>query len=288
MEAAAQTFEQERPRLMGLAYRMLGRWSEAQDVVQDAALRWLAQTRQDIRNHKGFLTTLVTRLAIDRLRREKARRETYPGPWLPEPVVTPLEGADDQSALAQDLSVAMLLLFERLAPEERAAFILREALGAPYAEIAQTLEKSEGAVRQIVSRARERIKRPRSNAISDPQRHHELIARVALAVQAGDKAGLTVLLAPDAVLLTDGGGRRSAALRPIEGAPAIVSLLFGLRGFAEPPRSVQVITLNGAPAALTRNAQGEDSVIQFTLEAGLISTIYISRNPEKLRHLNIA
>lgn len=283
--ADAAAFEHERRRLTGLAYRMLGRWSEAEDVVQDAAIRFLAADSASIRSVPAFLTTLTMRLAIDRLRREKARRETYPGPWLPEPVETPLEDSIGGDAIAQDLSMALLLLFERLSPEERAAFILREALKTPYDEIAAALNKSEPAVRQIVSRARARIHTPRRRTHAGDADQMAMIARLSEAVASGDKTRVAAVLAPNAVLLSDGGGLRPAALRPIEGVQEIVDLLFGLKGFTEPPRALRIAALNGAPAVLVINAREEETVLQFDLEGGLVSAIYISRNPEKMRHL---
>jgi RNA polymerase sigma-70 factor (ECF subfamily) len=268
-----------RPRLIRLAYRMLGSVSEAEDVVQDAYLRLTAQTPPP-RTPAAWLTTVTTRLAIDRLRRVKARRETYPGPWLPEPIVTA-----DEDAPEGDLSMGFLLMLERLSPEERAAFTLREAFGAPYAEIAAMLDKSEAAVRQIVSRARNRLQDgSRARPIAG-SRHLEALHAFVASVAAGDADKVKSLLAADVQFVSDGGGRRSAALRIVQGREEVATLIHFLTGRDRIVRQIAPLTLNGAAGLLAIDEAGDPIAIQIAVSDAGIAAIYSWRNPEKLRHL---
>jgi RNA polymerase sigma-70 factor (ECF subfamily) len=268
----------ERPRLLRLAYRMLGSVSAAEDVVQDAYLR-LSVQRPPPRSPAAWLTTVTTRLSIDTLRRIKARRETYPGPWLPDPVAT--DDADE----AGDLSVGYLLMLERLSPEERAAFTLREAFGAPYADIAAMFDKSEAAVRQIVSRARSKMEAQPAAPKAPPQRHLESLNAFVAAVVSGDIETVKAVLAADVRLITDGGGRRSAALRIVEGRAETASLMHFLAGRGGPPRDVRFLSLNGAPGLLVTDDQGDHFAVQIAVSAHGIDAVYVFRNPEKLGHL---
>jgi RNA polymerase sigma-70 factor (ECF subfamily) len=209
-------FESERPRLTSIAYRMLGRWTEAEDIVQDAFLRWQVADHAALQSPQAWLTTVVTRLSIDRIRRNRASREVYVGPWLPEPVLTPEGGERTDTGietLASDLSLGLLHVLERLGPEERAAFILREAFDASYADIAATLGKSEQAVRQVISRARTRVREARPRFESRPEVHQRLLTQFMSAVAAGSAEQLTSIFRSDVQLVSDGGGKRPAALR---------------------------------------------------------------------------
>lgn len=270
--------QKERHRLTRLAYRMLGGWADAEDVVQDAMMRLSAQ-RPPPRNPPGWLTTVTTRLAIDRLRRTKARRETYPGPWLPDPIATTPE--ED----GPELSVGFLLLLERLSPEERAAFTLREAFGTPYSEIAASLEKSEPAVRQLISRARDRIRQDRAPKPATTARHAELMQAFLTSVLAGDTEAIKAALRADVVLLTDGGGRRSAALRPITGRDEVARLIHFLAGKGTAMQDARVIPLNGASAVFFLNQHGDPVTLQIEASEDGIAAIFTMRNPEKLGHL---
>ena len=267
----------ERPRLLRLAYRMLGSVSEAEDVVQDAFLRLTAQSPQP-RSPAAWLTTVTSRLAIDRLRRIKARRETYPGPWLPEP----LQAEEDERA--GDLSMGFLLLLERLSPEERAAFTLREAFGTPYAEIAPVLDKSEPAVRQLVSRAREKVRRDRPEAGATSARHSRLLDAFVAAVASGDIEAVKRLLSADVRFVTDGGGRKSAALRVIHGRDEAASLMHFLSGRGG-VQTLRALQLNGATGLFVVDLKGDPFTIQIETDGQTLSEVYVMRNPEKLKHL---
>lgn len=269
----------ERPRLIRLAYRMLGSVSEAEDVVQDAYLRLTAQPSAP-RSPAAWLTTVTTRLAIDRLRRIKARRETYPGPWLPDPIITTED--DDPGG---DLSIGYLLMLERMSPEERAAFTLRVAFGTPYAEVAAMLEKSEAAVRQLVSRARDRIQRRPPTSRRSPDAHNALLAAFVAAVAAGDLDAVKAVLAADVRLVTDGGGRRSAALRVVQGRDAAASLMHFLAGRDRRVSDLRVLALNGAPGIFAIDIAGDPLAIMIEHDAAAIVAVYVVRHPDKLAHL---
>lgn len=268
----------ERPRLIRLAYRMLGSVSDAEDVVQDAFLRLTAQ-RPPPRTPEAWLTTVTTRLSIDRLRRIKARRETYPGPWLPDPIAT------DETDEPGDLSMGFLLMLERLSPEERAAFTLREGFGTPYSEIATMLDKTETAIRQIVSRARERVRRDHPHRPAAPGRHSELMQAFLTSVLSGDTEAIKSVLAEDVVMLTDGGGRRSAALRPITGRNQVAHLIHFLGGKRAGVRAARMISLNGSIAYWFVDGEGDPVTVQIETDGREICAIYTVRNPEKLGHL---
>jgi RNA polymerase sigma-70 factor (ECF subfamily) len=268
----------ERQRLARLAYRMLGGWADAEDTAQDALMRLSAQ-RPPPRNPHGWLTTVTTRIAIDKLRKAKARRETYPGPWLPDPIVT------GEPESGPDLSVGMMLMLERLTPEERAAFTLREAFGAPYSEIAAALEKSEPAIRQLVSRARDKVRSERPVQRASPARHAELMQAFLTSVLAGDTDAIKSALRADVVLLTDGGGRRSAALRPIYGRDAVAGLIHFLGSKRGAVRTANMLRLNGALAFFFVDGEGDPVTVQIDAGDDGIAAIYTVRNPEKLGHL---
>ncbi len=287
----ASVFETERKRLTGVAYRMLGRWSEAEDAVQDAYLRWQAADHGAVEKPAAWLTTVVVRLCLDRMRRAKAAREVYVGPWLPEPVLT-MEGGErreDQSmdSFADDLSLGLMVVLERLGPEERAAFILREAFDSSYAEIAASLGKNEAAVRQLVSRARERVRAERPRFRAEPEKHQRLLGEFLTAVAANDTSRLVAMMRSDVRFISDGGGKAPAALRVVNSPEEVAKLIMHLAGAKGGPRDMKFVTLNGVPSIWFLDGKGFESVVQFAIEDELVQAIYIVRNPDKLAHLKL-
>lgn len=293
LDTSAATFESERKRLTMLAYRMLGRWSEAEDAVQDGYLRWQAADQAAIRVPGAWLTTTVVRLCLDRMRKAKASREVYVGPWLPEPVLTP-EGGEREMApapesFAADLSMGLMLVLERLGPEERAAFILREAFDSSYAEIATALGKNEAAVRQIVSRARERVKGARKRYDPPPGAHEKLMTEMLRAIEAKDPIALAGLLTKDASFTSDAGGKRPAALRVVSGAEDVAKLIIHLTTAGDAgAREMRALDFNGARGLWVVDRRGYENAIQIEVDGDQISAIYIVRNPDKLAHISAA
>ena len=282
----AQTFEAHRGRLTGLAYRMLGSRAAAEDAVQDAFLRWsAASAREAIDNDEAYLVRIVTRLCLDRLKSARAKREVYVGPWLPEPVAdVEALSPHTHAELADDLSFALLLALDRLSPAERAAFLLHDVFDAPFSEVAETLEKSEAACRQLAARARKAVKDARPAPATPASEHERLLQAFAGAASSGDLVALKALLAEQVVTLSDGGGRKAAALNPIFGADKTARFLLGIerKFFKEGQRHLRPMAINGAPG-LGIYVDGElDSVATIAVEHGRIAALYIVRNPEKL------
>ncbi|MGW7052417.1 RNA polymerase sigma-70 factor [Streptomyces sp. NPDC054887] len=285
-ETLTELFEEHRPLLTGVAYRMLGRVADAEDVVQEAWLRWSAQARDDVREPRSYLVRITTRLAVDRLRHVQARREAYVGPWLPEPLETDfgatVEDTAEQVVLAESVSLAVLVVLETLSPLERAVFVLREAFGFPYQEIAATLERSEAAVRQLAGRARRHVGERRPRFDVDPAERQDLTERFLAAASGGDLDALLRLLAPDVRLVGDSGGKAKAPLRVIESADKVGRFLFGAAGQAAPDSEFRFLELNGGPALLVLSGGKPDAVFQVDVVDGLIQCVYIVRNPDKL------
>ena len=280
----AREFAEHRAVLVGAAYRVVGSVSDAEDVVQEAWLRWSAIEHDDIRDVRAYLIRITTRLALNRLREQKARREQYVGPWLPEPLATDEDDPAAAAELADSVSMAMLVVLETLSPLERATFVLREVFDLPYDEIADTLGRSESAVRQLAHRAREHVhaRQPRHHV--DKARHDELTMRFMAAAGSGDFDQVVSLLAPDAVLISDGGGKKRAALRPIQGAEKIARWLFAV--IAENPGfEIRMGTLNGEVAYIAYDGDEPDTVAFLEVSDGLISDLYLIRNPDKLRQV---
>jgi len=276
-----------RGRLLGLAYRMLGSRSDAEDVVQDAYLRFAGS--QDVHNPEAFLVTVVTRLCLDRLKSAKAQREVYVGPWLPEPVFD-AEGlsADAATELADDLSFALLLALDRLSPLERAAFLLHDVFDTPFPEIAAMLERTEAACRQLASRARRAVRDDRPAPVATPDNYMRLLQAFGEAVTSGNIAGLAELLREDAVAITDGGGRKTAARNPITGADKIARFFIGLAAKnADHVIRVEPAMINGAIGALLYLDGELDHTLSMAIDGDKIAAIYIVRNPDKLRHVPI-
>jgi RNA polymerase sigma-70 factor (ECF subfamily) len=277
-----------RGRLLGLAYRMLGSRSDAEDVVQDAYLRFAGA--QDVHNAEAFLVTVVTRLCLDRLKSARAQREVYVGPWLPEPVFD-AEGlsADTATELADDLSFALLLALDRLSPLERAAFLLHDVFDTPFSEIAAMLDRTEASCRQLASRARRAVRDERPPPAATPDSHARQLQAFGEAVASGNVARLAELLRADAVALTDGGGRKTAARNPIVGAEKIARFFIGLAAKnAGHDIRIEPAMINGAFGALLYLDGELDHTMSMAISGEKIAAIYIVRNPDKLRHLPTA
>ena len=280
-------FAAHRKRLFGLAYRMLGSSAEAEDVVQDAWLRF--DRAEQVRDAGAYLAQIVTRLCLDRLRSSRARRETYVGPWLPEPVIgEPVTGPDAAIELADDISFALLLALERLSPFERAAFLLHDVFDLPFGEVAGVLGKSETASRQLASRARKAIRSERKSEAATPEMHRRLLNSFIQAVASGDTDGLMAMLRDDVVMVTDGGGVRLAALHPIVGRDKVVRF-FIKTGQKLAGKSIGLsgrdAVVNGLPGMLIYIDGELDQVQSVAVVDGKIAAIYSVRNPEKLTHL---
>ncbi|MFF3324851.1 RNA polymerase sigma-70 factor [Streptomyces sp. NPDC002889] len=285
-DTATAVFEEHRPVLTGVAYRMLGRVADAEDVVQEAWLRWSAEERDEVREPRGYLVRITTRLAIDRLRHVRSRREAYVGPWLPEPIVTDFGPAVPDTAervvLADSVSLAVLVVLESLSPLERAVFVLREAFGFSYGEIATTLERSEAAVRQLAGRARKHVEERRHRYDVDPAECRDLTERFLAAAAGGDLHGLLNLLAPDVRLVSDSGGKAKAPLRVMESADKVGRFLVAVAQQQAPDAEARLVELNGAPALLVLSGGKPDTALQVEVLDGRIQCIYIVRNPDKL------
>ncbi|WP_338675218.1 RNA polymerase sigma-70 factor [Streptomyces sp. SCSIO 30461] len=286
---ATAVFEAHRPVLTGVAYRMLGRFADAEDVVQDAWLRWSAEGRADVREPRGYLVTITTRLAIDRLRQAQTRHETYVGPWLPEPIATRFgpssPDAAERAELQESVSLAVLIVLESLSPLERAVFVLREAFGFPYADIAATLERSETAVRQLAGRARRHVDERKPRYDVDVAQRRELTERFMVAAGGGDLDALLGLLAPDVRLVSDSGGKSKAPRRVIETADKVGRFLFAVAGESVPGVEYRFTEINGAPALLVLVDGLPDTVVQVELRDGRIQCVYLVRNPDKLANV---
>jgi RNA polymerase sigma-70 factor, ECF subfamily len=274
-----------RPRLLGIAYRLLGSMWDAEDVVADAMVRWLRTDRSEIREPAAFLTTVVSRLALDQLRSARATRETYTGPWLPEPVIAD-ETLDPLDSLVKrdTLSLATLRLMEELTPPERAVFVLREAFDVPYTQIAEILDVSPSNARQLLHRAQARLGQGRRSNVADTDRHAELLERLLWAAGEGKLSELEEMLAADVVSYNDGGGRARAALVPVVGRRKIMAFLGGLRRRFGPTSYVRILQVNGQPAAQF-SLGGQDALAALEVRDGKIVSIFTVLNPDKLSYL---
>jgi RNA polymerase sigma-70 factor (ECF subfamily) len=289
-------FEQHRAHLLGIAYRMLGEMASAEDIVQETWLRWQRAEQSEINNPRAWLSTATIRLSLDALRSARARRETYVGPWLPEPLVPDdmrTLAADTPAAhaeLASDLSLALLHVLERLSPEERAAFILHDAFDCDYAEIAEMLGKNEPACRKLVSRARERVKADRPRYSVSKDQHREMLARFTFAAVSAEPGAFQTLFADDVVFYSDGGGRVPAAINPVRGADRVARLLAGLMSKRADREStaLEVMEINSRPSVVFMVANTIFAVITIEVEDDRITAIYTVRNPEKLARLERA
>ena len=282
-DSAAAAFEALRGRLFGLAYRMLGSRAEAEDIIQEAYLRWHGASRERIENPEAWLVTTTTRLSIDRLRRLKTEREAYTGPWLPEPMVTHTPPPDHHLDLAADLSIAFLTLLERLAPEERAAFLLHDVFDVGYGEIASVLDRSEAACRQVVHRARERVRNDRKRFDVTESAKALMLQKFVAAMEARNEQALLALFAPDATWTADGGGKVGAAPHPILGADRIARLVIGLREkFWAENRVIEVASVNGETGLCIRDGDRVTATMSIATDGERILAVYAVVNPDKL------
>ncbi|WP_312769608.1 RNA polymerase sigma-70 factor [Pseudoxanthomonas mexicana] len=280
---AENTFEAHRSRLFGLSYRLLGSRSDAEDVVQDTWLRWQQADRTGIRDPEAWLVTAATRLGIDRLRAARTQREHYTGPWLPPPSEIDESPSPEQSAeVAEQVSLAFLAVLERLGPEERAAFLLKEAFDYDYAQIAPLLGQSEANCRQMVHRARERVQAGRPRFDVPRENHRRLLERFMQAARRGDQPAITALLREDAQLVSDGGGKAVAVIRPLLGAIRIARLFWAAYRRQDPAIDWRMGTVNGEPAIL-RYRDGVLAAVMVAVSDGeRISDIFTIANPDKL------
>lgn len=282
----ADAFLEHRPVLFGIAYRMLGSVAEAEDAVQDVYLRWQKEAGGAIRSARAWLIATTTRLCIDRLRSARQQREEYFGVWLPEPLVQTTPSPEPNAALADSLGTAFLLMLETLTPDERAIFLLHEAFDYSHAEIADIVGKTEANCRQIIRRAKEHLAQGRGERPRvDPAQAETLVQRFIGAARDGDIAGLLSVLAADATLSTDGGGRVRAAPTPIEGADRIVRFLLGIRANIPADAEYRLARVNGGIGVIVRSSGQPISVISFAFTGERIHDVYSVSNPDKLRHL---
>ena len=286
-EQSARQFNHWRRYLTSIAYRMLGSVSEAEDVVQDAYLRWHDADHLSVNDVRDYLTTVTSRLCLDRLRIAHRQREVYVGPWLPEPLVETLESPVDPEALASDVSFALMLALERLSPLERAAFLLHDVFGLDFGQVAISLERSETSCRQLASRARKKVQASRPRYQVAASEHSQLTQRFFEAARSGDVTELTALLSDSATLHTDGGGKRVAARRLIIGADKISRFFAGLarKSASSIPRWVNPVIVNGLPGWLTIEHDGLPQIMTLEVVDSRIQALYVVRNPDKLRHL---
>jgi RNA polymerase sigma-70 factor (ECF subfamily) len=291
----AATFEPHRRHLLGLAYRMLGSMAEAEDAVQEAYLRWHDADRQRVEEPRAFLITTTTRICLDVLKSARLRREEYVGPWLPDPITDSASLAPDaQTELAEDLSVALMLALDRLSPLERAAFLLHDVFDCSFEQVARTLGRNEAACRQLASRARTHVREARPAAAIQPHgasgevdpKHAALVSAFVNAARTGDIAALTRMLASDARVVSDGGGKVPAALNVIEGADRCAAFLVGVvrKGWTD-QMSVRFDTINGLPGLILSGPKGLVQTNAFEIDDDVVKAIYVVRNPDKLRHL---
>lgn len=279
---AASTFDPMRPRLIRVAYRMLGSVADAQDVVQEAFIRWLGTDRSAVREPEAFLRRVVTRLCLDVLKSAERRRTSYVGPWLPEPVV------EDANGEVDDVTLPLLLALERLSPLERAVFLLHDVFGLEFTEIAETLEREPNTVRQLAVRARSNVRASRPRYTVGKQRGMEIASAFFTASRKGDMQALRSMLAQDVVVQSDGGGKRPAARTPIVGYDAVVELQRKLAKFfaRHPSQLVKFAYINGLPGFVTIESDGVLQTTALEIEDDKIVAMYLVRNPEKLRHLD--
>jgi RNA polymerase sigma-70 factor (ECF subfamily) len=291
IESHLQVFETLRPQLTGLAYRMTGSRTDADDIVRDAWLRWSSADPASVETPRPYLLQIVARLCIDYATSARARREVYVGPWLPEPIADPLAmglhgDADRVAELADDLSVALLLVLERLSPLERAAFLLHDVFDFSFEDIAGVLGRAPAACRKLASRARHRVAERRPRARPPEAVARAFIDKFHLALQSGDLAAFAKVLAEDAEYVADGGGKAYAALNPIRGRDKIMRFLVGLLAKFGVPREIRYLPLNGCDGYLIVEMDGALQTWSIDWNAeGEVQAIYAMRNPDKLRHL---
>lgn len=277
-EDAAATFEPLRPKLTRVAYRMLGSVQDGEDVVQDAFIRWMNTDRSDIREPEAFLRRTVTRLCLDQLKSARRRRETYIGPWLPDPLVEEEE--------IEDVTLPLMLALERLSPLERAVFLLHDVFGLSFEEVAETIRRDSAACRQLAARAREHVRNERPRFQIEKKRGLALAEAFFTASRSGDMEAIAAMLATDVSIHADGGGKRPAALEPIVGFDAVMHLFERLAALFHKTKFIRAAFINGLPGFITLEADGELQTTALEIEDGKVAAIYVMRNPDKLKHLH--
>jgi RNA polymerase sigma-70 factor, ECF subfamily len=279
-EDAAASFDPLRPKLMRVAYRMLGSVADAEDIVQEAFVRWMGADRSEVREPEAFLRRTVTRLCLDQLKSARRQRETYVGPWLPDPVV--------EEEQEEDVTLPLMLALERLSPLERAAFLLHDVFGLGFEEVAATIQRAATTCHQLASRARTHVREARPRFQVEKQRGLELAEAFFAASRSGDMKALGAMLAADVSVHADGGGKRPAALEPVIGFDAVMKVHeFLAAHFRENgSKLVRAGFVNGLPGFITLEADGEFQTTALEIEDGKVAAIYVVRNPDKLRHLH--
>jgi RNA polymerase sigma-70 factor (TIGR02957 family) len=280
-DPATETFVAYRNLLFTVAYELLGSAADAEDVLQETWLRWVKVDVGQVRDQRAYLVRITTRQSLNRLRTMRRRKEAYVGPWLPEPLLTTPDVAQDVE-LAESVSMALMLLLETLSPTERAVFVLREAFDVSYDEIAAAIGKSRAAVHQIAHRARRHVDARRPREVVSPSQTRAALEAFQRAIETGDPQGLLDVLAPEVVLVADGGGVKQAALRPVIGAEKVVRFFVGGLGKAEGALTAGPTVVNGNPALVVRLDGGIDGVMAIRVEDARITGLYYVRNPEKL------
>jgi RNA polymerase sigma-70 factor (TIGR02957 family) len=283
-DPATETFLAYRNLLFTVAYEMLGSAADAEDILQETWLRWIKLDVGQVRDQRAYLVRITTRQSLDRLRTLRRRREAYIGPWLPEPLLTAPDVAENVE-LAESVSIALMLVLETLSPIERVVFVLHEAFDLNYDEIAAAIDKSPAAVRQIAHRARQHVEARRPREVVSPSQSRAALEAFQRAVETRDLQGLLDVLAPDVVLIGDGGGVKQATLRPIIGREKVVRYIFGGFGKPEGTLTVDPAMVNGNPALVVRLNSEIDGVMAIRMDDARITGLYYVRNPEKLTHV---
>jgi RNA polymerase sigma-70 factor (TIGR02957 family) len=283
-DPATETFVAHRNLLFTVAYEILGSAADAEDVLQETWLRWVAIDVEQVRDQRAYLVRIATRQSLNRLRSMKRRKEAYIGPWLPEPLLTAPDVADDVE-LAESMSMALMVVLETLSPTERAVFVLRDAFGISYDEIAAAVEKTPAAVRQIAHRARRHVDARRPREVASPSQTRAALAAFQRALETQNLQGLLDVLAPEVVVISDGGGIKRAAPRPIIGAEKVGRFIIGGLAKTDATLTVGPTMVNGNPALVLRVDGGLDGVIAVRVEDARITGLYYVRNPDKLTHV---
>ena len=300
LSSPAESFEPHRRRLLGLAYRMLGSMTDAEDAVQETYLRWHGANRDNVSDPRAFLMTTATRICLDLLTSARARREEYVGPWLPEPVLDATGLAPDSRAeLAEDISIALLLVLDQLSPLERGAFLLHDVFDFSFSEVAVAPGRTEAACRQLASRARAHVRSGRPRGLAAPKtrsseidpKHAKLLSAFAAATASGDLDALRQMLASDVRVVTDGGGKVRSALEVIQGADRAARFLVGVTrrrpdAWWREDFSVRVAPVNGLPGVIVDAPEGVMQTTAFEIDGDVIRAVYVVRNPDKLQHLS--
>jgi RNA polymerase sigma-70 factor (ECF subfamily) len=279
-EDAATSFEPLRPKLIRIAYRMLGSVADAEDAVQEAFIRWMRTDRDGVREPEAFLRRSVTRLCLDQLKSARRKRETYIGPWLPDPVVEEVE--------EDDVTLPLMLALERLSPLERAAFLLHDVFGLSFDEVSETIQRDAATCRQLAARARAHVRQARPRYKVETDRGLELAESFFVASRSGDMKTLSAMLAADVSVHADGGGKRPAHPHPVQGFDAVMQLWERLAVMLrhQPSKLIRVAVINGLPGFVTLEGDGELQTTALDIEDGKIVAVYVVRNPDKLKHLH--